>query len=51
MRHEPGENHPDKNGGESEAVVLQADHFVIEAEDVLADEARWGVMMMDRGCG
>jgi hypothetical protein len=44
--HEPGKHHADKNRHQRQAVILFPDHFVIEAEHVLAYEAcRWSMLM------
>jgi hypothetical protein len=37
--HKPGKDHPDENGNQRKSVVLLSNDFVIEAEDVLPDEA------------
>ena len=36
--HQQGEKHADEDGGEREEKILNADDFVIEAENLLADE-------------
>jgi hypothetical protein len=44
--HEPGQNHPHDDRDQGQRVILLADHFVIETEDVLADKAGgWRVML------
>jgi hypothetical protein len=48
---EPGKNHPDEHRDKRQTVILLADHFVIQAEDVFADEAgRRGVLVRGRYC-
>ena len=43
--HDPGKHHPHKYGHEGQRVVLLADYFVVETEDVLPDETlRRGVV-------
>ena len=37
--HQPGEEHSDQHSDESQTVILLADDFVVEAEDVLPNEA------------
>src|ERR1700751_1454334 len=44
--HEPRQHHAHENGNECQAIVLLPNHFVIEAENVLADEAFWRSMYM-----
>src|SRR5579863_9553389 len=36
--HQPGKHHADKHGDESQGVILLADHFVIEAENIIPKE-------------
>ena len=43
--HEPGEEHPNQHRRQGEPVILLADDFMVEAEDVLADEAGWRSML------
>ena len=45
--HDPGQYQPDVNRHQREGVILLADHFVIEAEDVLPDEPCGWSMVMD----
>src|SRR6201998_1784937 len=44
--HQPGENHADEHGDQGEPIVLLADHFVVETEDVFADEALGRLMVV-----
>jgi len=37
--HEQRKGHPDEYGEQSQEVILDSDHFVIEAEDILSDPA------------
>jgi hypothetical protein len=46
--HQPGKHHPNEYGEERQAVVLLSDHFVIEAEDVFANEASRRCVLMHR---
>jgi hypothetical protein len=39
--HQPRKHHPYEHRNDREEVVLLANHFVVEAEDVLADETSW----------
>ena len=49
--HQPGEDHADEHSDEGKRVVLLSDHFVVETEDVFADEALWRLMVVDYvGC-
>jgi hypothetical protein len=36
--HDPGEQHPDKSGGEGQRVILLADHLMVQAEHVFPDK-------------
>ena len=50
--HEPGKNHADENGKQRQRVVLLADHFVIEAKDVLTNKTGWRrVLVCGVRCG
>ncbi len=40
MTHQHGHRHPDQHGRERQNDVLDADHLVIQAKDVLTNEAR-----------
>jgi hypothetical protein len=42
--HQPGKEHAYEDGNERQSVVLFADYFVIQTEDMLPDEAGWLVM-------
>jgi hypothetical protein len=49
--HQPRKNHSAKSGEQGERVILLADHFMIEAEDVFAKETRrWGVVLCHMYC-
>ncbi len=37
--HQPGQEHSDKRGEERQSVILLADHFMVETEDVLPNKA------------
>ena len=37
--HQPGKNHANQHRHQGQAVILLADDFVVQAEDVLPDEA------------
>ena len=43
--HEPGKEHPHHGGDQSQRVILLADDFVVQAEDMLPNEACWGSML------
>jgi hypothetical protein len=48
--HDPGKYHPDQGGEQCQRVILFADNFVVEAEDMLPNEAGRG-SMLHRMCG
>jgi hypothetical protein len=48
--HDPGEHHPHEYRHQSESVVLLADHLVVEAENVLPNEALRRGMVLRRMC-
>ena len=48
--HEPGKDHSDQGGDQGQRVILLADDFVVEAEDVLPNEAGRGSVVY-RMCG
>jgi hypothetical protein len=37
--HDPGKHHADQGGDQGQRVILLADDFVVEAENMLSDEA------------
>ena len=43
--HDPGKEHPEQGGDQGQRVILFADDFVVDAEDVLPDEACRGSVM------
>ena len=49
--HDPGQHQPDVNRHQRQRVVLLANDFMVEAEDVLPNEPRRRSVMMNSRCG
>ena len=48
--HDPGEHHADEDRHQGQRVILFADYFVVEAENVLSDKALRRCMVLRRMC-